>query len=238
MTLRKSLLATLLCTTWLTATAQSDELEYLMDFGGGIGVAMPIGDGTGALGNIGPEGGLLVRRIFNPRMALKARLTGMYLGGSTSGYLPTDAQSKTPEGGEPTTVKWKRGAVDVGCSFELNFWGFGSGPEYKGNKPITPYISAGVGAVIGFGSNAKTTAGLSIPLAIGLKYKLKPRLNLEVEWSVHFTTTDRLDATPSGTQLADPYGIKSGPMKNKDCYTLIQVSLTYDMLAKLRKCNN
>jgi hypothetical protein len=79
---------------------------------------------------------------------------------------------------------------------------------------------------------------MNIPVGIGVKYKLKPRVNLGFEWTVRFSTTDKLDATPTGTQLKDPYGIKSGMFKNKDCYSFAMFFITYDMFPKYRKCNN
>ena len=37
----------------------------------------------------------------------------------------------------------------------------------------------------------------------------------------------------------DPYGIKSsGLFKNTDCYTMLQVTLTYSFMAKCRTCHN
>ena len=49
---------------------------------------------------------------------------------------------------------------------------------------------------------------------------------------------DKLDATAEGTQLKDPYGIKSAMFKNKDCYSFAMFFITYDMFPKYRKCNN
>ena len=58
-------------------------------------------------------------------------------------------------------------------------------------------------------------------------------MNLGVEWGVHFTLSDKLD----GSQ--DPYGIKSsGAFKNTDCYSALQVTLTYSFMAKCRTCHN
>jgi hypothetical protein len=50
---------------------------------------------------------------------------------------------------------------------------------------------------------------------------------------MHFTTSDRLDG------VKDPYGIESsGLFKNTDCYSTLQVTLTYDLWAKCKTCNN
>ena len=65
-----------------------------------------------------------------------------------------------------------------------------------------------------------------------MKFKIATRLNLGVEWAMHFTWSDQLDG------VADPYGIKSsGLFKNTDGYSALQVSLTYSFLPKCKTCN-
>ena len=50
---------------------------------------------------------------------------------------------------------------------------------------------------------------------------------------VHFTLSDMLDG------MKDPYGIKSsGLFKNTDCYSMLNLSLTYDLWAKCKVCHN
>jgi len=70
-------------------------------------------------------------------------------------------------------------------------------------------------------------------MGIGVKYKIASRLNLGVEWGVHFSLSDELDG------VRDPYGIKSsGAFKNTDCYQALQVTLTYSFKARCRTCHN
>lgn len=220
--------------------AKAEELEYKMDMGAGLGGCFYLGDANSTpFAGLSMMGGLMARRIFNPRMAVKANIAMGHVHGSTSGlFIPTDANSKTPEGGQPTQVSFSRNVMDIGAQFELNFWGYGTGVGYKGNSPITPYILAGIGVTIGMGGKTSTCGGMNIPVGVGVKYKVRPRMNIGFEWSVRFTTTDRLDATHEGTQLNDPYGVKSAMFKNKDCYSFAQFFLTYDMFPKYRKCNN
>ena len=229
-----------LCCLFLCFAAKAEEeVEYKMDMGAGIGGCFYLGDGNGVtFTNLSVMGALTARRIFNARMALKTNLAFGHIHGTTDGFLPTDAYSKTPEGGLPTKVHFSRNVLDLGAQFELNFWGFGTGVGYKGNSPITPYILAGIGITVGMGGGASACAGMNIPVGLGVKYKLKPRVNIGFEWTMRFSTTDKLDATPEGTQLKDPYGIKSGFLKNKDTYSFAMFFITYDMFPKLRKCNN
>ena len=229
-----------ICTLFLCLAAKAEEeIEYKMDMGAGVGGCFYMGDANGVpFANLSAMGAITARRILNPRMAVKANLAFGHIHGKTDGFIPADAYSETPEGGTPTKVKFSRNVLDLGLQFELNFWGFGTGVGYKGNSRITPYILAGLGVTVGMGGGAKACAGMNIPVGIGVKYKLKPRVNIGFEWTMRFSTTDKLDATPEGTQLKDPYGVKSGFLKNKDSYSFAMFFITYDMFPKLRKCNN
>ena len=235
----------LLITTMLMALAtaqvraQGDLLEYRWDVGGGPALVFPITDGTGFMQSVGVGLAGVARRAFNPRMALRMNLSLLRMSGSTKGtFFPADAWSGTPEGGQFASRRWKRNVIDVAAVGELNFWGYGSGPKYKGNKRVTPYILLGLGFTMAM-APAKTNLALNIPLGAGVKYKVGKRLNLGFEWRFTFTTTDKLEAdSKAGLSLSDPYGIKSSGLKNKDQYSTMTVSLTYDISPKYRKCNN
>lgn len=69
-------------------------------------------------------------------------------------------------------------------------------------------------------------------MGLGLKYKIGERLNLGVEWAMHFSLSDKLDG------VEDPYGVKStGIFKNTDCYSTLTLSLTYSFSPKCANCN-
>jgi len=68
---------------------------------------------------------------------------------------------------------------------------------------------------------------------VGVKYKVSNRVNLTLEWAMHFSLSDELDG------VKDPYGIKSsGLFKNTDCYSTLSLSVTYDLWAKCKVCHN
>lgn len=234
--LRKAVVALLLL---LCPMLWAQEVEYKMEVGAALGTSFYLGDANSTpFANMSGMGGVLLRRNFNPRMVVKANLLMGHVRGSSDGiFIPTDPNSQAPEGGTPTTVKFSRKIIDVGAQFEMNFWGYGMGGNYKGNSPITPYALAGVGFTLVPGAPG-TRLALNLPVGVGVKYKLKPRLNLGFEWSVRFTTTDELDAAKGHQQLTHPYGIKSVGLKNKDCYSFAMIFLTYDISPKYRKCNN
>lgn len=226
----------------LSAHAQDGELlEYQQEIGGGVGLMSYIGDaGGGLLKSPGVMGTLIWRRNLNSRMVVHTDVGfGKIRGNSHGHFFPTDPHSHTPEGGQMAPdIRFNRSLVTVGAQFEFNFLGYGMGAGYKGLHRWTPYLLAGAGATMATGGGGSAAGALHIPLGFGFRYKLRQRLNIGLEWSFNFTTSDRLDDSADPVKLVDPYGIKSGMFKNKDCFTRTFLFLTYDISPKYRKCNN
>ena len=210
---------------------QGELLEYKMDIGGGTGLCYYWGDANNTpFKGSSVMAELTLRRNFNPRMSLKTNLAyGNFSGSSKGWYLP-EGEGSTARRAD---IGFRSNVLDLGVQFELNFWGYGIGPKYKKLSRITPYMVFGVGATLGWNSSG-TCFGANFPLGGGVKYKVRPRLNLILEWTHRFTTTDRLD----DSHLSDPYYIKSSGVKNKDSYSFFCFSVTYDISPKYRKCNN
>jgi hypothetical protein len=115
--------------------------------------------------------------------------------------------------------------------YEYNFWAYGTGQEYRGARRLAPFITFGLGLVHHSGENSGIT--MSLPIGVGVKYKIGQRLNLIAEWAFRFTPSDELDGKK------DLYGIKSsGLFKNTDCYGVLQLALTYDIWMKCKTCHN
>ena len=121
--------------------------------------------------------------------------------------------------------------MDLGLSFEYNFWPYGTGREYRGAKRLTPFVFLGIGGTYAkTGDESVFTA--NVPIGVGVKYKLGRRLNLGLEWAAHFSLSDKLDG------VADPYGIESsGLFKNTDCYSMLKFTITYSFMPKCKICN-
>jgi hypothetical protein len=223
MMLRKALFSVLLTIFTVSLSAQ-DAPEYRAEVGGGIGLVAYQGDFNGNLfKNMQPMFTLLGRYKFNPRMALALNVS----------YGKIKGSSKNVETFYPDLPEtdFNHGIVDAGIRYEYNFWPYGTGREYRGAQRITPYIYIGLGAT--FVKPEKTEIALNLPIGAGVKYKLGERMNLALEWTMHFTTSDMLDG------VKDPYGIKSsGLFKNTDCYSHLRLSLTYDIWAKCKTCHN
>ena len=209
------------------AVAQ-DEPEYRLELGANAGLVAYEGDFNGNLmKGMRPMGGLTAKYKVNPRMAWAALLSVGQLKGSSDGvdtYYPASATQP---------VSFTSTLTDFSLRFEYNFWAFGTGQEYHGAKPLSPFLTIGVGLSFAKPKDGETAVGAQLPVGVGLKYKVAPRLNLAAEWVMHFTGSDKLDG------VADPYGIKSdGLFKNTDCYSVLALSLTYDLWAKCKTCHN
>lgn len=224
--MRKGLVTLLMLCATLTASAQQDD-EYLMEIGGGVGMVSYQGDFNGKItSGMQPAGAIVWRRLLNPYMGF--RVTGMM------GKLKGDAtRVKTYYPDETTRAySFDRSLTDVSVTYEYNFWPYGTGRDYRGAKRLTPFVFGGIGATYVSGGKKKVFTA-NVPIGLGIKYKLKERLNVGLEWSMHFSLSDELDG------MADPYGIKSsGAFKNTDCYSGLMLTLTYSFKSKCRTCNN
>ena len=121
---------------------------------------------------------------------------------------------------------------DLSCVYEYNFWPYGTGRDYHRAKRLAPYLFLGLGATVADTKLAGTVVTAHVPLGLGVKYKAADRLNLGLEWRMHFSLSDELDG------VRDPYGITSqGIFKNTDCYSMLKFNITYCMLPKCSTCN-
>lgn len=222
----RTLLIPLLALMLPLAMHAQDEYEYRMEIGAGAGMASYVGDFNGSIvGNMQPSASLLARRVLNPYMALKLDFTYGKLKGSSA-----DAKTYYP-GLDAAPVDFSNTLMDLGLSFEYNFWPYGTGREYRRARRLTPFVFLGVGATYAkAGGESVFTA--NVPIGLGVKYKLGKRLNLGLEWAMHFSLSDRLDG------VADPYGIESsGMFKNADGYSMLKLTLTYSFMPKCKICN-
>lgn len=221
----KHLLTLLMLLCFATARAQGD-VEYRMEIGGGVGLVNYTGDYNGSLiKDLQPMASAIFRRNFNPYHGIKVNLSYGQLKGSSD-----DVKTYYPDA-HPDAYEFDNSLVDLGVVYEYNLWPYGTGREYRGAKPLVPFIFGGLGMTyVHTGKNVFTA---NMPIGFGVKYKVADRMNLGVEWAMHFSMSDELDGSK------DPYGIKSsGLFKNTDCYGMLQVTLTYSFSAKCRTCHN
>lgn len=214
-----------------TLKAQYADEEYRMEVGARLGGTAYMGDAnySNPLKEMGLSAGLVARYMFNPRMALKCDIA--------MGKIAGDTRTATTQFPEGKQVAFDRTIYDVGVQFEYNFWPYGNGMSYRESRLFTPYLMGGMGLTIA-PAPAEDVAAAHFSLGVGVKYKFAPRWNVGVELAMRFTGTDKLDVTSlDGLMLEDPFQVKGGMMKNKDSYSMIGVTVTYDIWPRCDNCN-
>ncbi len=205
-------------------TAQQD--TYKFDLGGGIGMSGYLGDAneSSLFKHIGVAGNVSFRYLANTRWNIRGLLSVMTLSGNTA-----DWENALPDN---ANYSFKSTVFDLGGRFEFNFLPYGIGENYKKLRRCTPYLSLGVGATLA-SCDGNTFIAPNIPMAFGVKYKLRQRLNLSAEFSMTKVFGDKVD----GKQLTDLYKIKSSFMKNTDWYSSIVISLSYEFGKRCETCH-
>ena len=207
--------------------AAQDEPEYRAEIGVGLGMAAYQGDLNGSISkNMQPMFSLMGRYKTDPRSSFAMTISIGKIKGDNK-----NIKTWYPEY-EGKDLTFNNSMVDVTFKYDYNFWPYGTGREYRGAVPLTPYITVGLGF-----TNVKTPAGsvftTSLPMGFGVKYKLTERINAALEWTMHFTFSDKIDG------VEDPYGIKSsGMFKNTDSFSCLGLTISYDIWAKCKTCNN
>lgn len=228
--IKKLIYPLILCS--LLSILKTEAQEYKYEIGGMAGVSFYMGDANQETlyQNSWPAGGVIFRVNKNFRWALKSNLVIGHLSGDTkySGSIYPYQQKSS----------FSRMFYELGSQIEFNFFNYSNSYNYIGTKRFTPYIFAGLGVTLASGE--KTFFDANIPLGVGIKYKLRERLNLGFEFSFRKLFSDNLDVTKKGDgfNLNDPYGIKSSGIKNKDWYSLTLISITWDFGIRCNPCFN
>lgn len=211
--------------------AQEEEEGYKFEIGGMVGGAYYMGDlnKNSFFKGLNPSLGAIFRYNPNLRWAVKTDLLWAKVSGSTDGLanvFPDNAQAS-----------FSRSLIEMGGQMEFNFFPYSDLYAYKNAKRYTPYIFLGLGMTVATGG--ETFVSPNIPLGVGFKVKIKRRLNLGFEVSFRKLFSDKLDVTDeSNGFLDDPYHMESSLLKNKDWYSLMMFSLTWDFGPRCRTCNN
>lgn len=203
-----------------------DFSSYKFDVGAHIGMSGYLGDAneSNIFKHPGYVAGASFRYLPNSRWAIR----GIFSTGSLSGNT-LDYEDVFPQG---VSYQFSSQFYDLGARCEFNFFNYGVGETYKKMKRLSPYISLGVGATLA-SCDGNAAFALNIPMGIGLKYKLKTRLNLGMEFSMTKVLGDKVD----GKMLTDLYQIKSSFLKNTDWYSQLSLSITYEFGERCETCH-
>lgn len=220
----------LLCfgVTALPATAREEE-EYTKEWGASLGLNSLLDDTNSSIvGNLHGSMGASVRFLFNPRMALRTEMGVHFIGGDTGGVKDFYPDYVDQVGTARRFYRHSGTIFDLAALYELNFFSYAYRPGYQGHRRFTPYLQMGLG--FAFSTTGRTVTPW-VPLGFGVKYKLRPRLNVGLDWTMRFSLSDRLDGFDA------PHGLKSDFFRNQDHLGLLRVTLTYDFSPRCPTCN-
>ena len=227
---RTAVLAMLLCfgVTALPAAAREEE-EYTKEWGASLGLNSLLDDTNSSIvGNLHGSMGASVRFLFNPRMALRTEMGVHFIGGDTGGVKDFYPDYVDQVGTARRVYRHSGTIFDLAALYELNFFSYAYRPGYQGHRRFTPYLQMGLG--FAFSTTGRTVTPW-VPLGFGVKYKLRPRLNVGLDWTMRFSLSDRLDGFDA------PHGLKSDFFRNQDHLGLLRVTLTYDFSPRCPTCN-
>lgn len=204
----------------------AQEAKYKFDIGAGLGLSGYLGDAnrSNPFKKTGFEAQADMRYIGDSRWAVRGVLSTLSLSGTTEG------NGNVLPGGQ--ILDFKSQVYELSVRGEFNFFAYGIGETYKRLRRWTPYLTFGVGiAMASTGGN--TYASPTVPMGMGLKFKLRPRLNLGVEWTMTKAFNDHFDSK----ELADVNMIKIKFYKNTDWYSRLTIGISYEFGERCETCH-
>lgn len=220
----KKILAIIVIIIGLSSSLRAQ--DYRFEIGAGVGISGYLGDvnKSNFLKHPGFAGGALFRYIIDYRWALKAYLNTAGISGNSA-----DFDDAFPGG---VTYKFNSQLYNLGAGMEFNFFNYGLGYTYKRLHRLSPYLSLGIGTTLA-SCNGRSAFAITIPMGVGVKFKLKERINLGFEFTMHKVFGDKID----GFSLDDLNHIKSSPFKNTDWYSTMMFSITYEFSKRCKVCH-
>lgn len=208
--------------------AAQEEEHYTKEVGAALGGNFMLNDVNGApYGGTKASGGMLLRFILNPRMAIKTMVTYNRVGGDVSGvkeFYPATTETTTTD---RLQKSFKGGITDLSATYELHFLPYGYKRGYQNYRRFTPFVQLGMGLTYSDAGKAFTA---NIPLGCGIKWKIGPRVNMALDWTMHLTPSDKLD------DIVAPTGVPTEMFRGKDNYCTTMLTFTYDFSKKCPAC--
>lgn len=225
----RTFLLLMLCVGGMLKAKADDGTFYRLELGSGLGLGFGLTDANAKMfGHLGAAANLLVRFPLNPRMAVKLDAAYNSIYGNTAGmkdFYPAMMHETTTD---RLQYKTRAAVYDLCGLYELHFLPYGYVKDFRNFHRIVPFMQLGLGATYSGESKAFT---VNIPIGGGVKWKIGRRSNMAVDWTFHFTPHDNLEG------LTMPHGIKSSEFRNKDHYSRLMVTFTYDLSPTCPTCN-
>ena len=198
----------ILCLTAINAKAQDR-------FYGEIGVTGGCGFVLGHTNNFlfqysQPLGGMYAKYKANGRWEARLQVDG-----GTLGY----AENK------------KTGYLGLQALGEFNFFNYGVKKWEDGYSWFSPSLVAGLG-IIAYDISGKPKFTATLPMGLGLKFKLNNRVNVGAYWMVSKVFSDKLDGA------SNPNGEYGKFWNNQDWYSTAQIYLSFNFYKICAPCHN
>lgn len=210
----------------VVSSGQTQQTLYKFDIGGGLGMSGYLGDAntSSLLKHPGFAAEVGSRYLANTRWAFRGTLGLTTLSGNSA-----DMTNVLPNGAQ---YSFTATVLDLGIRAEFNFFPYGVGESFKKLHRLTPYLVLGIGACVST-SGGQTSFAPTLPMGMGLKYKLRPRVNLTAEFTMTKAFGDKVD----GPNLNDLTGIKTSFVKNTDWYSRLMLGITYEFGERCTTCH-
>lgn len=221
-----AVLITLLIVTASAMPIKAQEEAYKWDAGVALGMSGYIGEANTSSNPYHTPGfsaAASLRYLINTRWALRTVLSTMSLSGNS-----IDMENIYPD---RMTYEFSSQVYDLSVRAEANFFNYGIGETYKKLRRWTPYLALGLGASLST-CDGESAFAMSIPMSLGLKYKVKTRLNLGLEFTMTKVLGDKVD----GKNLNDLYTIKNSMMRNTDWHSSLMISISYEFGKRCVAC--
>lgn len=219
--------------------------EYKAEIGIDGGSSYYLGDANSKLfNNMHFSYGAFFRYIINPRFALRAEFN------RTNNVIKPSPDPKN-----------QLNSSDI-CA-EFNFFDFEKNPYKQFSKTFSPYIFLGLGMMTDV-YLGQTAPEISCPFGLGMKVKLAPRWNLNIQWSnklllpifkhkgkyyddngvvlqtdgIKIYHADDMEDNLPNFGLNDPYALNGSNIFNNDLLSTLTVGISFDIWKKNCNCEN
>lgn len=199
---------------------------YKFDFGAELGMSGYIGEANSSniFSHPGFDGEISMRYLPNTRWAVRGVVSALTLSGNTAdmkNVLPGNAQ-----------YSFSSTVYGLDIRGEFNFFSYGVGESFKRLRRWTPYAFVGVGMAMS-SSGGNTSFMPTVPMGLGLKFKLRDRLNFGVEFSMTKAFGDHIDSS----ELSDLNQIKTEFYKNTDWFSRLTIGISYEFGKRCETCH-
>lgn len=112
---------------------------------------------------------------------------------------------------------------EVSIQEEFNFFEYGMMNSPSWTRLFSPYITLGIGLTTFNGARDEAVFCGSIPMGVGVKWKVFNKMNIGLEWTIHKLFSDKFD------YMDNPRRTNSQRFINNDWYSLATLMVGFDL---------